>query len=62
MIGVDNHLPLWIAGKKLPEFPCEEEEVLILYESVNEAKKRADMVSCFHHLISKSCQLLLSEC
>ena len=33
-----------IPGKKLPEYPAQEEEVLLLLESVTEAKRLSQMV------------------
>ena len=34
----------YISGKKLPEYPAQEEEVLLLEERVSEAKRLAQMV------------------
>lgn len=40
-----------VPGKKLPEFPAQEEEVLLLLERVTEAKRISQMVVLFSNFL-----------
>jgi len=42
---------IWVTGKKLDQFPAEEEEALLLMERVTEAKRISHMVSVFEFVL-----------
>ena len=51
MMSVFEKLTVYhVSGKKLPEFPAEEDEVLLLLERVTEAKRIS--ITVFIHLIN----------
>lgn len=51
MLALGGLIHYFIAGKKLPEFPAEEEEVLLLLERVTEAKRISLMVMPSHSFL-----------